>query len=89
MTDSHSERFDGMLLAIAQQCEGGINEVCYMYVSLCMALANKTLICLIPQLAVGWVRNECNDFLLFSKDRKIFQRAKLQNTHPLILHLVE
>ena len=52
MTDSHSERFDGMLLAIAQQCEGGINEVCYMYVSLCMALANKTLICLIPQLAV-------------------------------------
>ena len=30
MTDSHSERFDGMLLAIAQQCEGGINEVCYM-----------------------------------------------------------
>ena len=27
MADSHSERFDGMLLAIAQQCEGGINEV--------------------------------------------------------------
>lgn len=27
MTDSHSERFDGMLLAIAQQCEGGIAEV--------------------------------------------------------------
>lgn len=30
MTDSHSERFDGMLLAIAQQCEGGINEVWYV-----------------------------------------------------------
>ena len=27
MADSHSERFDGMLLAIAQQCEGGITEV--------------------------------------------------------------
>lgn len=27
MADSHSERFDGMLLAIAQQCEGGIAEV--------------------------------------------------------------
>lgn len=27
MADANAERFDGMLLAIAQQCEGGITEV--------------------------------------------------------------
>lgn len=27
MSVSESERFDGMLMAMAQQCEGGIHEV--------------------------------------------------------------
>ena len=58
MTDSHSERFDGMLLAIAQQCEGGINEVWYVTCKLTYAwISLIRLSCLIPQLAVGWVRN--------------------------------
>ena len=28
MSESDPERFDSMLMAIAQQCEGGIHEVC-------------------------------------------------------------